>query len=319
MMRRLLLMSGALLLGMMAVGLPPSLAQDDPESTRTTLLQAYADINTYESMVIVEYVSDTFIVDAQTSTFTGQQYDGLDIDATITYVRDGGDGFPRVQLLASLLATRDTEVATIDVEMRAVGGVLYMQVLAADKADAIGETLPDGWLILTDDLGGVTDFYSLGAVVAGNSIISRLTYRFFSGDDLRNETLNTTIALSDSFELAPYETEDATYTGYALQFSPDDLETIFFPQAGTADLPLNRLYLENVNPNVTVLLDADGRFVGQDQLIAATFETDDLSVVPTLPAGTTGTITYTYFSDATRIITRINDALPLIEAPAVRD
>lgn len=309
----------ALLWTLLVAVLPHSArAQDDTETVRATLLTALSAINDYDSMVITETYFQAGNVDAQTSVFTGTQGEVLNYTSTTIYIADGGDGFPNVHMTATIDFTQDDVTGSIAVEFRSVGGVLYMNVIAAENAEEAGETLPDGWVVIVDALDAVEDFDDLDEELFPDSVLAELGFRFFSPTDIVNPTLVEGLEAALSFAESNAVAPDGftVLTAYELELGRDDYFAIIFDAEEQAE-PFNQLFFANLGFGAQVFLDEFGNFAGQYQSTKADFVLDDLSLMPGFPADATGTIGYSITGEGVVTITDINTPFDPVEAPVV--
>lgn len=294
-------------------------AQDDTEASRQRIFDAYDAtrsqpvftiddevINTRASLIEIDETEPLLQIISTSSV------------STTTIFPATANGVLNVQMQATVnyydTINEDELLSIVDIELRAVDNVLYLQVVVQQDQHNLGD-FPTEWLILTDDLASIESIGTLDEQLYGpDSLLSELNFNVFDAVDGRvfGPDFERVVNDARSFRTESVGTDEQATEALIFMLDGEQVLGPYQPE-GEADPRLEayeRRVREATMANYQVLIDDDGRLVGY--FLNGSFAlTESNLVLFGYGDDVRGQITFDFDSLGSRRVTFPTDATPV--------
>lgn len=298
-----------------------ALAQDDPTAVRQRVTQAAMAVQNATTLTISVDGLETTDFLIETATYSGLYTDVTVYTLQIHVLYDPATNERRSAATGTVTQTvaRDGVSTSTDlaVELRAVGGVLYVRTVPVAYGEPSGlQNAP--WTVLVADLSAVEDFGPLGEQLFGNnSPLSAIDFTYFDPDLVTFSDVSDALLLVDDFQLGSETLNGAVVD--TIRFMIDGNMLVAVGETADAEAlgPFLQPFYDNLRNDYRVAIDDQTRIAALYISGESTFSTTNLSGFD-FPAGTTGTLTVA-FSAVESTVIQYGPPLDLIQAPRVGD
>lgn len=235
-------------------------------------------------------------------------------------------------------STTTTSSVVVEGEVRLVDNALYATASVLSAEGDASVSLPEGWVLLTDDVAGASTLSAFDSEFAidGSNFSFELFDDFVVGesDDEEDGGLDAVLEFLDIAESVTLSTDtlDDGTTVDVITIVIDGRTAFSDPALGgdLGDDPFTTALLDAVfsedgsDFELNFAIDEDGRLVGYFFTFNVSFVTDDLSTVVDvtelgLPEGFQVSLTFEVGVEQTTLYSSINEAFTPAEAPTVAE